>query len=261
MDRRIRRPARSARTRIDTGAPNLMIRLAPDERRYRVEPSAHERLGGAAQPIAPDRTWHFPKDAQQVISLRVGVYAANLSTSDFASLHFEGSLLDFQPAPDNGPPLSPPEPFALYPDRAVDMALPWCDLEARFTAQQWSENWHAWEAGRELPYFATAVIVCTDRRDEDVVDTWRLRLTGCPIEPVPNLGDMWRPRLSRQVGSEVPKDAVIFDAFPPRERVHWISRSHGMTRPLPAYDDIPGFRKRAGAWVARRRPGLSRGGD
>lgn len=125
-------------------------------------------------------------------------------------------------------------------------------LEARFTAQQWAENYEAQQKGLELPFVTEAKIIYTDRRDEGVVDIYRLRLTGCPIEPVPELGQAWRQNLTRTPDGGLPREVIDFEVNPPRERQYWISRSQGIPLPSPAYGDPPSAWNRIAQWYRTR---------
>jgi hypothetical protein len=244
----------ASRARFDAEAPRIEISLTAIPSRYMVEPSSTEHLGGRAQPFEPGRQWHFPRDDDQLIVLRATVYSINRA-DNMVYAEFEGPIQREKGQPRSGPPIQPAAATQHVPARSVTDGSPiplLLQLEARFTAKQWAENYEAQQRGSHLPFVAEAKITYTDGRDEGVVDVYRLWLTGCPIEPVPTLGEVWRERLLRSPDGELPKEVINYDPYPPRKRQYWISRSEKVALPSPTYGQAPSSRPQSRRWWKAR---------
>lgn len=214
----------ATRARMDIGAPNLRISLHIEQNRYLVQSST---TGGFAQPVVAGQEWHFPGRAGEPITLQVVATVANLG-NESARVSFYGPIRQHS---DTEPQPSPPAPMMIEPNQEIVYYI-----EAKFTAEQWAENWRTRQQNNDTPHFGIVTIECRDQRDQGVTDTWHLRLTGCPIEPTPSKDALWR-QTRQQPGADSRDDAVVsFDPDPPRKRTYWISRSRNVALPLPTYD-------------------------
>jgi hypothetical protein len=92
-----------------------------------------------------------------------------------------------------------------------------------------------------LPHRATGTIGVQDDRDNGVIDTWTLNLTGCPIQPQETLGSVWITvpyHIIAGPGLRSPE----YDLLPPRRRSYRISRRDGLELPNPS------FTRHSGLW-------------
>jgi hypothetical protein len=110
-------------------------------------------------------------------------------------------------------------------------------LQNDFTAKEFAVNYEARQEGRPL---AAGTVTVRDDRDNGVIGSWDMSLTGCPLEPHPRRGS---------VGVTVPhhitegsgRRSPEYELLPPRRRTYRISRQDGIALPTPAFDQRTGW--------------------
>ncbi|WP_395367009.1 hypothetical protein ACHGLA_36390 [Streptomyces sp. YH02] len=74
-----------------------------------------------------------------------------------------------------------------------------------------------------LPHSVHGIVTVHDDRDNGVVDTWSMTLTGCPLQPDPNRGSVWIVAPD-DIDGRSGRRHLDYDLLPPRERTYWVSR-------------------------------------
>jgi hypothetical protein len=153
---------------------------------------------------------------------------------------FEGDLV--LPPSDNNLVLPAPSP-TLIPARDAtgspgEFRL---YLQNNFTAKEFSENYEAHERGLPLPHRVTGTITVQDDRDNGVVDSWTVSLTGRPIQPHETRGSVW-VQVPDHITHGPGLRSLEYELLPPRRRTYWVSRQDQVQLPNPA------FAQRTGWW-------------
>ncbi|MEW1583403.1 hypothetical protein AB0407_35810 [Streptomyces microflavus] len=213
--------ADAIRSRLDSQAPDVDLKLDPP----RWDPYAWNNTGMPCSAWPPGQTWHFPaeQDGANRLVLQQVMTLENHSERR-VQVRFEGDLvvsLDGRPTAAGVLLLEPG-------DRTPEVFL-----QRDFTIKQLSENYEARQVGEALPHQVRGSVTVEDDRDNGSTDRWDLVLTGCPIEPDPDRDALWRLapwHISEGSGVRT----LEFDRLPPRQRIHWVSRAHGVRLPAPA---------------------------
>lgn len=96
--------------------------------------------------------------------------------------------------------------------------------------EDWIANHRAQHSGRkgteddpDLPLAGVVrgEVAVDDGDDNGVIDIWSLSLTGCPLEPVPDVDGSWR------VPSVLPEWVPITARVSRRQRAYWRSKVRG----------------------------------
>jgi hypothetical protein len=211
----------AARARMDEGVPRVHV-FVDSVDWPPLEPSVISSFGGKDQPLEPGRQWHFPRDANQMVVLRIRLQVENLENRKIL-LRYRGPI----------GPVTNETPGTLPGTLLYEEKTDYLWVRAVFPVADWAKNWQAHSSGRELSVFADVEIDCLDDRDQGVVDTWRLRLSGWPIEPVPNRDALWR--ITQVQADRTFPPCVQFDQRPLYRREYWLSQSQGVLLPKPSY--------------------------
>ncbi|MFJ8010622.1 hypothetical protein [Streptomyces fagopyri] len=209
------------RSRLDSQAPKVTLQLSPPP----WEPLAATNMGMPVNPWPPGHTWHFPaeQEGSNRVVLQQILVLENLSDRRVQA-RFDGDLVvadaDRRPAAADVILLEPGEVSRdVY-------------LQGEFTIKELSENYTAKQVGQELPHRVVGTVTVEDDRDNGCTDRWDLALTGCPVEPVPDREGLWiiAPfHLTEGPGLRT----LTYSLLPPRQRIHWISRTRGIQLPSP----------------------------
>ncbi|MBY8868710.1 hypothetical protein [Streptomyces sennicomposti] len=212
----------AARGRLDDQAPQVEVHLTPETAWPPLGPSA-----GWPQPWPPAQEWHFPRDEDTLLALRVTVHVTNHSDRPVHAT-FEGDL--YHPYVEGADrPTRMDRRLLLDPGQSVA-----ADLRKHFPLKDWAENHRAYtEETGDRPAQALALVRVHDDRDNGVIDSWELALSGAPIQPDPERAGVWR--LTPPMPDESALRCVDFELQPPRVRTYWLSRSKNMPLPEPAY--------------------------
>lgn len=207
----------TARSRLDAGAPQVAVRL--EEPVW--PPLAQSQFGMPLNPWPPGHSWHFPQAQDNRIVLQAEVVIENHSGWPVQA-QFEGDLV--VSSGDDRRILPAPTPV-LVPGRDASGAPGTLRvfLQKSFSIQELSENHDAHEDDRPLPHTVTGTVTIHDDRDNGIVDTWNLLLTGHPVEPDPNRGSVWVV-VPDHIDGRSGRRSLTYDLLPPRERTYWVSR-------------------------------------
>ena len=220
--------ADEARDRMDEQAPKTEAYL---DGNLPWPPLVPSTVGGTPQPEVLGKMWHFPKDEDQRLQLYVHVYVENLSDRK-VYVEFGGEVRDGR-------------------DQTPMLLLAHCNLPltllADFTVREWAANRAAHQTGQPLPTHADGYVTVAGDQDRGVVDTWRVSLTGCPVQPVPDRDALWQ-----LTGKDDKPVWIQYEMRPLRERAYWVSRKAGTQMPQPVYNTP---RRRRGS--LRRPPGAA----
>ncbi|MGW7168181.1 hypothetical protein ACWGH3_23345 [Streptomyces sp. NPDC054884] len=215
----------AARGRLDVEAPNVMVKISE----VPWPPLAWTPHGMPIQPFPPGSDeWHFPEKENERLVLQAKVVVENKGTKH-VSVEYEGDLVF---AVDNRP--SPAPQHLLWPAGSGGSMTNSLYLQGDFTIKELSENYEAHQAGLPLPHRVAGTITVHDGRDNGVTDTWKVELSGWPVEPHETRGSVWhvtRDDLTEGGGDR----SMIFKVQPSRERTYWISRERGQQLPEPTF--------------------------
>ncbi|MCX4993778.1 hypothetical protein [Streptomyces sp. NBC_00568] len=209
------------RSRLDSQAPKVTLKLSPPP----WEPLAATSMGMPINPWPTGHTWHFPaeQEGSNRLVLQQILVLENLSDRRVQA-RFDGDLVvadaDRRPAAAGV--------ILLEPDEVSRDVY----LQREFTIKELSENYAAKQAGQELAHRVVGTVTVEDDRDNGCTDRWDLLLTGCPVEPVPDREGLWMIapfHLTEGSGLR----ALEYNLLPPRQRIHWISRTRGIQLPSP----------------------------
>ncbi|MEU2556841.1 hypothetical protein ACF1GY_35925 [Streptomyces sp. NPDC014684] len=213
--------ADAIRSRLDSQAPKVTLKLSPPP----WEPLAATHMGMPCNPWPAGHTWHFPAEQEGAnrLVLQQILVLENLSDRR-VQVRFDGDLIvadeDRRPTAAGVIVLEPGETSRdVY-------------LQREFTIKELSENFHAKQAGQELPYKVLGTVTVEDDRDNGSTDRWELVLTGCPVEPDSDRDGLWRIapwHLTEHSGLRT----LDYSLLPPRQRIHWVSRTRGIQLPAP----------------------------
>ena len=212
--------ADAIRSRLDSQAPNVTLRLSPPA----WEPLAWSSHGMPCNPWPAGHTWHFPRDAEgsNRLALQQVLVLENLSEGRL-QVRCEGDLVV---ASENRPTAA--GVFLLEPGETS----PDIYLQRDFTIKELAENFAARQDGRELPHQVRGTLTVEDDRDNGSTDRWDLVLTGCPVEPDSDREGLWRVAPWHMTeGSGL--RTLDYSLLPPRQRIHWVSRARGAQLPAP----------------------------
>jgi hypothetical protein len=214
--------ADAIRSRLDVQAPAVTLKLSAPP----WEPLAWNNTGMPCNTWPPGHSWHFPaqQDGANRLVLQQVLVLENLSDRR-VQVRCDGDLV--VAGEENRPTAA--GVFLLEPGEVS----PDVYLQRDFTIKELSENFTARQAGHELPHQVRGSVTVEDDRDNGSTDRWDLVLTGCPIEPVPDLEGLWRVapwHLTEGSGLRT----LDYSLLPPRQRIHWISRARGVQLPAPA---------------------------
>jgi hypothetical protein len=214
--------ADAVRGRLDAQVPEVTVRLSPPP----WPPLARPTSGG--KPVGtwpPGQAWHFP--AQEAGSNRI-VLQQQLVLENRSErrvqARFEGNLVVF----DENNRVAAAGVLLLGPGTQS----PEIYLQRDFTIKELSENFTASEAGQELPHQVLGSVTVGDDRDNGSTDRWDLVLTGSPVHPVPDREALWQLALFHIEEGDGLR-TMDYSLLPPRQRIHWISRSKGIQLPPP----------------------------
>ncbi|WP_432063411.1 hypothetical protein [Streptomyces sp. S1] len=207
----------TARSRLDAGAPQVTVRL--EEPTW--PPLAPAQFGMPLGPWPATHSWHFPRGQDDRIFLQAEVVIENHGSWP-VQVQFDGDLVT--PVGEDRRIRPAPSP-ALVPGRDASGAPGALRvfLQKAYTIQEFTENHDAHEAGQPLPHTVTGTVTVHDDRDNGVVDTWNLLLTGHPVMPDPNRGSVWIV-VPEHIDGPSGRRSLTYDLLPPRERTYWVSR-------------------------------------
>ncbi|MCQ9129983.1 hypothetical protein [Streptomyces hilarionis] len=215
----------AARGRLDVEAPNVSVKVSD----VPWPPLAWTPHGMPIQPFPPGSdVWHFPEKETERLVLQAKIEVKNNGTKH-VSVEYDGDLIF---AVDNRP--SPAPQHLLWPTGSGGAVTNSLYLQRDFTIKELSENYEAYQAGQPLPHRVAGTITVHDGRDNGVTDTWKVELSGWPVEPHPTRGSVWhvtRDHLTDGSGAR----SLIFQVQPSRERTYWISRERGQRLPEPLF--------------------------
>ncbi|MFI8288611.1 hypothetical protein ACIGBL_05640 [Streptomyces sp. NPDC085614] len=208
----------AAWARLDNGAPQVSVHL--EDPKWPLW--AHSQHGMPCNEWPRGHQWHFPRDEWQSLVLQAVVVVENRSSRQIKG-RFEGDLIVEQDAR----PVAAPSPVLIPAADGDTPHVMRVYLQKTLTAKELSENHLADEAGQDLPHRAVGTITLHDDRDNGVVDTWTISLTGCPLRPHENLGNVWV-----EVGDNLTGDpgrrSLTYERLPNRKRTYWVSRERGV---------------------------------
>jgi hypothetical protein len=210
------------RARLDLQAPAVTVQLDGPQ----WPPYAAPSLGG--MPVSPwpaDKTWHFPaeQDGANRIYLQQQIIVVN-ETQRRIQVRFDGDLF----TPDADKRIRPTGILIVFPGQRVTNVY----LQKQFTVKEMAENYAAREAGDDLPHAATGTVTVDDDRDNGSTDVWQLRLTGCPVQPVPDRDGLWQITPYHITAGEGLR-SLDYELLPSRKRTYWISRAKQVALPDP----------------------------
>ncbi|QDN64325.1 hypothetical protein [Streptomyces sp. S1D4-14] len=146
--------ADAIRSRLDSQAPKVTLKLSAPP----WEPLAATNMGMPCSNWPPGHTWHFPAEQEGAnrLVLQQTLVLENLSDRRVQA-RFDGDLVvadeDRRPAAAGVIVLEPGETSRdVY-------------LQREFTIKELSENFHAKQAGQELPYKVLGTVTAEDDRD------------------------------------------------------------------------------------------------
>lgn len=205
------------RARLDDQAPRVEVHQ---------ENPAWPPLGASAvgmpQPWPGQHEWHFPRDGDVLLALRVDAVITNHSDRA-VQVTFNGDL--YETGTDRLTKMR--HRMLLRPDETVTT-----QLLKLYPLTDWAHDHGVYAAGgsfEDLRAVAAGTVRVHDDRDNGVVDTWNLRLSGWPLQPDAQRDGMWR--LTLPTINEEAVRCVDFEMQPPRERSYWLSR--GRAEQLP----------------------------
>ncbi|MET9471835.1 hypothetical protein [Streptomyces sp. NPDC002922] len=114
-------------------------------------------------------------------------------------------------------------------------------MQNNFTAKEFSESYEARGQGLPLPHRAAGSITVRDDRDNGVVDSWTVSLTGCPLQPHESRGSVW-VQVPHHITEGAGLRSLEYELLPTRRRAYWVSRQDQVQLPNPA------FAQRTGWW-------------
>ncbi|MFD6327639.1 hypothetical protein ACFWOL_33585 [Streptomyces sp. NPDC058442] len=211
----------AARSRLDDQAPQVAVHLSD---------AAWPPLGSSSgwpQPWPAVQAWHFPRDEDVLLALRVTLHVTNHSNRP-VHVTFQGDL--YQPYVEGADrPTRMDRRLLLEPESSVK-----ADLRKHFPLKDWAENHRVYTEGSgERPAQALGLVRVHDDRDNGVIDSWELKLSGFPIEPDPDRAGVWH--LTHPTLDESALRCVDFALQPLRVRTYWLSRSKEVPLPDPVY--------------------------
>lgn len=191
------------------------------------EPLAAPQIGMPCNTWDHGYTWHFPAQQQGTnrLVLQQVLVVENLSNRR-VQVRFDGDLV----IPDDDKRPQSAGVLLLEPGSKSPEVF----LQRDFTIKELSENYEQRVAGPgvTLPHRVTGRVTAEDDRDNGSTDLWDLVLTGCPVEPVRDHDSMWKV-----VGDHLTDGSGLrsldYNLLPPRQRIHWVSRSKGIRPPSP----------------------------
>ncbi|MFJ2937941.1 hypothetical protein ACIO8G_34900 [Streptomyces sp. NPDC087219] len=206
----------AARSRLDAGAPQVAVRL--EEPVW--PPLAAAQFGMPLNPWPTGHSWHFPRGQDDRTFLQAEVVVENHSSWPVQA-QFEGDL--FVSGEDRR--IHPAPTPVLVPGREASGAPGTLRvyLQKAFSTQELAENHDAHENGRPLPHTVTGAVTVHDDRDNGIVDTWNMLLTGHPVMPDPDRGSVWIV-VPDHIDGRSGRRSLQYDLLPPRERTYWVSR-------------------------------------
>ncbi|MFF4145959.1 hypothetical protein ACFY0A_32430 [Streptomyces sp. NPDC001698] len=211
----------AARGRLDDQAPQVEVHLA-DAAWPPLGPSS-----GWPQPWPAAQEWHFPRDEDVLLALRVTLHVINHSNRP-VHVTFQGDL--YHPHVEGADrPTAMDRRLLLDPEQSVT-----ADLRKHFPLKDWAENHRVYTEGTgERPAQTLGLVRVSDDRDNGVIDSWELKLSGFPIQPDPDRAGVWH--LTAPTPDEPALRCVDFALQPPRVRTYWLSRSKDIPLPDPVY--------------------------
>ncbi|RVU14598.1 hypothetical protein EOT10_40615 [Streptomyces antnestii] len=212
----------AARGRLDDQAPQVEVHLTADAAWPPLGPSS-----GWPQPWPATQEWHFPRDEDVHLALRVTLHVTNHSNRP-VHVTFQGDL--YHPYVEGADrPTKMDHRLLLDPAQSVT-----ADLRKHFPLKDWAENHRlSTEEAGEGPAQALGLVRVHDDRDNGVIDSWELKLSGFPIRPDSDRAGVWH--LTAPTLDEPALRCVDFTLQPPRVRSYWLSRSKDIPLPDPVY--------------------------
>lgn len=177
----------AVKARLDARAPRLRVFVEDPEHVPR-EPSAS---GGEPQPLPTSTTFRMPRDAEQLLLLRVSGWIIN-EGSDAAQVQLGNLTLVDEGTTEIRLRVLAANTILL---RAGDLAR--FQLEEARPLSQWIDNWKAGNSYPMVPppSIILGEVICSDSYDDGVLDRWRIELTGRPVAPIPKEEGGWQLQL------------------------------------------------------------------
>lgn len=200
-----------ARSRLDQNAPRIDVYVAG------ISVHAADSADGPGAEIGSGTQWEMPADAARLLRVQALVNIVNLMADRTVHLRIDG-LRD--------PAMAPKTELLLAPADRLSYLL-----TATSTVSEWISGWAARHGEPAQPCVAEGSVTCADDGDEGVIDTWPLRLSAWPIQPVPGADNSWQLAAAAADGNW-----FQIDMRPLRKRTYWISQRDQIAMPEPFYD-------------------------